>query len=224
MVDLNDKTVPNPNKNPEKLEEERKTDGTRVLVYDGKQKYVTWPDPPPKDDIASVARYVMHISEFGSLATNSTHKGIEGYPFVNVFSVSDGPFNKSTGTPYFYFTPLELSVIDMKANNKVSLTVTEAQSDYCSKKGFDPEDPRCSHAIFTGVMEKIEKDTEEEEFARNALFSRHVEMSSWPSNHDWFFGKIKIQHIYLLDFFGGAQVVDVEEYFAANPFESKKKD
>lgn len=63
---------------------------------------------------ARVARYIIHISDWASLATVSTHPGIEGYPFANVFSISDGTVTNSSGTPYFYLTKLELSVEDLQ--------------------------------------------------------------------------------------------------------------
>lgn len=48
------------------------------------------------------------------MSTISTHEPIAGFPFANVFSVSDGPMRRSTGIPYFYLTDMEISVQDLK--------------------------------------------------------------------------------------------------------------
>lgn len=74
-----------------------------------------------------------------------------------------------------------------------------AQMDYCKSKNYDPEDPRCAKIFLTGRYVKVikintalvnEKKTvinfqvnetsDEYTFARNALFSRHPAMASWP--------------------------------------------
>ena len=39
-------------------------------------------------------------------------------------------------------------------------------------------------------------------------------MESWPENHGFFFSKLDIQNILLLNWYGGAVTVPVEEYFA----------
>lgn len=40
--------------------------------------------------------------------------------------------------------------------------------------------------------------TEEADYAKKALFSRHPEMIDWPSDHNWFFAKFKITQVFLL--------------------------
>ena len=42
-------------------------------------------------------------------------------------------------------------------------------------------------------------------------------MPDWPEGHNWFFAKLNITNILLLDFFGGAITVPVKEYFRATP-------
>ena len=61
-----------------------------------------------------MARYIMHYVDWVALATESTHAGIEKYPFNNIFSMSDGLVCNSTGVPYFYLTDMELSVKDLR--------------------------------------------------------------------------------------------------------------
>ena len=50
--------------------------------------------------------------------------------------------------------------------------------------------------------------------ARAALFSRHPSMQLWPPHHGFFFCKLNITNILLLNYFGGAKTVPVEDYFA----------
>ena len=56
------------------------------------------------------------MTDWTALSTISTHDPIVGYPFANIFSVSDGPIKNSKGTPYFYLTDMEISVQDLKVN------------------------------------------------------------------------------------------------------------
>ncbi|KAA0196798.1 hypothetical protein HAZT_HAZT005327 [Hyalella azteca] len=152
-----------------------------------------------------IQRYIIHISDWATLATISTHANITGYPFANVFSISDGITSNSTGNPYFYLTDLELSVHDLKADPRASLTASLAQSSYCRQRRLDPQDP-------------IKNGTAEAAAAQQALFSRHPEMQDWPQDHGWFVARLAIRHIYLLDYFGGAKVIDPQDYYAAQPF------
>jgi len=175
------------------------------------------PLPPPHDQVARMARFIAHNSDWAALATIATREPIIGFPFANVLSISDGPVDNSTGVPYIYISPWEISARDLAQNNKASLTMSLAQSGYCAKMNYDPEDPRCAHVILTGEFIKLKPESEEEAFARNALFTRHPIMPDWPAGHHWFFAKIDIQNILILDWFGGAVTVPVQEYFDAKP-------
>lgn len=172
--------------------------------------------PPPHDETAKMARYVCHKSDWAAMATIAARDPVRGFPFANVFSVSDGSVGESTGVPYMYTTPMEMSVQDLQSNPEASLTMSLAQSNYCSKQHYDPEDPRCAHIILTGTVVTVLKGSAEAEFAERALFSRHPVMPSWPKDHAWFFAKLNISNILLLDFFGGAVNIPLEDYFDAN--------
>jgi len=189
-------------------------DSDGVTASDGRH----FPPPPPYTEYAAVARYLVAVSSWAAMATTSTHVTIEGFPFANVFSISDGPKDAPTGVPYLYLTPLELSVKDLEVSPKASLTMSLAQTDYCRDRQLDPQDPLCAHLILTGQIEKVAPGSPEEALARAALFARHPEMEQWPEGHDWYVARLAVKHIYLLDYFGGAKVVAVEEYFAAQPF------
>jgi len=173
------------------------------------------PLPPPHDQVARMARFIAHNSDWAALATIATRDPIVGFPFANVLSISDGPVDNSTGVPYIYISPWEISARDLSHNNKASLTMSLAQSGYCAKMDYDPEDPRCAHVILTGEFIKLEPESEEEKFARDALFTRHPIMPDWPAGHHWFFAKIDIENILILDWFGGAVTVPVQDYFEA---------
>eukprot|EP00092_Neocalanus_flemingeri_P047174 GFUD01053368.1.p1 GENE.GFUD01053368.1~~GFUD01053368.1.p1 ORF type:complete len:225 (+),score=58.54 GFUD01053368.1:42-716(+) len=178
---------------------------------------VTDDDPPPHNQAARMARYITHTSNWGAMATVAVREPIVGFPFANIFSLSDGPVDQSSGTPYMYISPWEVSAHDLRQNNQTSITMSLAQGNYCSKMNYDPEDPRCAHIILTGTFVKLTRESEEGQFAKKSLFSRHPIMPEWPEDHGWFFAKLDIKNILVLDFFGGAVTVPLEEYFNANP-------
>ncbi|XP_060626572.1 protein CREG1 isoform X2 [Anolis sagrei] len=173
---------------------------------------------PPHEEAARVARFVAHSCDWAALATLSAQEPpMRGQPFANVFSVSDGPKgSQGSGVPYMYLTALEVSVRDLQVNANASLTMSLAQTSYCKRKGYDPQSPLCAHVIFSGLVEKVPNGTEAD-FAKTALFSRHPEMASWPRDHDWFFAKLNITNVWVLDYFGGIKTVTPEEYFNAVP-------
>ena len=70
---------------------------------------------------------MVHDSSWTAMATMAAREPIMDYPFANIFSISDGPVDRSTGVPYMYLMPLELSAIDLENNDKASLTMTMAQ-------------------------------------------------------------------------------------------------
>jgi hypothetical protein len=62
----------------------------------------------------------------------------------------------------------------------------------------------------------LDKDSEEYQFAQSAFFERHATIKDWPSDHNWVIAKIDIRDIWLIDFFGGATIIDVKSYFAVD--------
>lgn len=174
------------------------------------------PPPPPHQETARTARYISHYSDWGHLATISTLDKIKGLPFGNIFSVSDGPLDNSTGVIYFYVTPMDNTVSDLKKNPYASLTFSEAEGEFCRQMAFDPEDPRCARLTLTGKM--VEVAPEELLFAKEAMFSRHPVMAKWPVGHKWFFMKLELVQVWLQDWFGGVSLIPLEDYFKATPF------
>jgi len=81
----------------------------------------------------------------------------------------------------------------------------------------DPENPVCARLTLTGKVREV-KDPVEKEWALQAMFQRHESMKDWPTNHDWIVAKLELSDIWLIDFYGGASVLDLDKYFAANDF------
>uniref|UniRef100_G3SM52 Cellular repressor of E1A stimulateds 1 n=1 Tax=Loxodonta africana TaxID=9785 RepID=G3SM52_LOXAF len=169
------------------------------------------PPLPPREEAARVARFVAHLCDWGALATISTVQAVRGRPFANVFSLSDGPPGAGSGVPYFYLSPLQLSVGDLQENPYASLTMSLAQTDFCRKHGFDPQSPLCAHIMLSGSVTKVNET--EMDFAKHSLFTRHPEMKTWPSDHNWFVAKLNITNIWVLDYYGGAKIVTPAEYY-----------
>ncbi|XP_076016693.1 protein CREG2 [Genypterus blacodes] len=174
------------------------------------------PPPPPHQETARTARFIAHYSDWGHLATTSTQDTIKGLPFGNIFSVSDGPLDNSTGIIYFYVTPMDNSVSDLRSNPYASLTFSEAEGDFCRQMVYDPEDPRCARLTLTGKM--VDVVPEELELAKEAMFSRHPVMAKWPVGHKWFFMKLELIQVWLQDWVGGISLIPLEDYFKATPF------
>ena len=73
----------------------------------------------------------------------------------------------------------------------------------------------CARLTLTGKLVVLDEDTEEHEFAKDAFFERHPSMAHWPKGHGWVVAKIVVEDIWLIDFFGGATILDPKDYFAA---------
>ena len=173
---------------------------------------------------------------YGVLATYSTR--LPFYPFGNVYS-----FAAVDGIPYFYGTMLDQSFQDVRQNPNVSLTLSEASLtnnnnnnnfldrtaresssvlSSCDIQQYgDPESPVCARLVLSGQFD-ILVDVDAPEFltAKEALFTRHPQMKSWPRNHQWLIGKLNIQDIWLIDYFGGPSILNVTEYLDYEPVAS----
>jgi len=169
--------------------------------------------PPEPDNAALMGRYIINKVNWVSIATESTLKNISGYPFANLKSVSDGPIDQGSGVPYMLLTNLDLSGRDIMVNPKVTIMATLAETEYCSGKGWDLQDPRCGRLIITGKIKKLQKRSKEYLYAKKTLFERHPAMKGWVLVHDFYIGKVDIEHIAVLDYFGGAKFVNVYDYF-----------
>jgi len=172
----------------------------------------------------SFRRWMVYTLNWGVLSTISTRTdtahSLRHAPFGNIYSFSDGDCDtsSSSGIPYLYITDLDQSMKDIYENPTISLTLTEAalSESSCTPEGFtDPENPPCARLVITGTFSKVTSETELK-FAKNAIFSRHPAMQYWPHDHEFFVGKLEIEDLWMLDWFGGASILDVDEYFEAD--------
>ncbi|NXX80899.1 CREG2 protein, partial [Urocolius indicus] len=158
---------------------------------------------------AGSARFLARHNTWGFLATRAAQGKIQGMPYGNCLLLSDGPVNNSTGIPFFYVTPKDNTVADLLKNPVASLTLPEADGNFCRKNVIDPEDPRCARLTLTGQMVTV--PPEEVEFAKQAMFSRHPVVRKWPRSYEWFFMKMNIEHIWLQSWYGEVSPIAVEE-------------
>ena len=188
---------------------------------------------PPTMFSARVARWLVHETVWGSIATisNGHDSGTVGNPFVNPMSHSDGianatdPKQQSTGTPYFLMTGLDETPQDLELNPVGSFSISEDQlagDSICMKT--DGEDPVCARISLTGKFVDVTANgtKAEQDFGLQALYSRHPEFPSFgppgTGDHDFHVWKLVIKTMFILDFYGGATPVTPSEYYAASPF------
>jgi hypothetical protein len=182
------------------------------------------PSPPHFWEKAANARWLTHQLNYGVLSTSSST--LDAAAFGNVQSFADGPSDNSTGRLFFYVSDLDASMKDIAKNPKCSLTLSlQMLDDYCTKEWapvsgqIDPEDPRCTRLTLVGQMRNV--TTEELPFAKDSLFQRHPVMKQWPASHDFHVVTLDIEHIWLIDMFGGASIISPDDYFKAKPSTNK---
>mmetsp|Transcript_10093 Transcript_10093/g.15298 ORF Transcript_10093/g.15298 Transcript_10093/m.15298 type:complete len:196 (+) Transcript_10093:70-657(+) len=168
-------------------------------------------DPPPFWKKAETARWLAHEHLWGTLSTTSVH--LNGQAWGTAKSFVDGSTSNSTGVLYFYDCDINTSIQDIQENPMCAFSLTEAESNRCSVDELDPEDPRCARVSFSGKFLEV-TDPDELKFAQSALFERHPQMESWPDDHTWRVYKIDLTEIFLLDIYGGATIVPIDEYYA----------
>jgi hypothetical protein len=68
----------------------------------------------------------------------------------------------------------------------------------------------------TAVGRAVQPEDKQE--VERLMFSRHPQMRLWAHMaHKWRFYELDIDHVEILDFFGGFHHVSRQEYFAASP-------
>ena len=174
----------------------------------------SWPLFPNK---AKAARKMVHDANWGVLSMlRKDHKG----PFAYVKSVSDGPANVSTGRLWFFLNTEDSMMHDVKTNNNVSFTISQAMIDAelataaCHDK--IAEEPTCGRITFSGKLIALTSATEIAG-AEKALFARHPSMSQWKLHGKFHPFELVISDIFFLNFYGGARPLSVRDYFAASP-------
>eukprot|EP00939_MAST-03C_sp_MAST-3C-sp1_P004258 g4258.t1 len=169
---------------------------------------------PDTDDKALTARWLAHTASFGVLSTTSQHLPGHDVAFGNPQSFCDGP--KGDGRLYFYVSDMDASMQDVASNSECSFALSEEfVQSACSSGSIDVEDPRCVRLVLSGNMVDV-TDAQEEAEAKNAIFERHPSMKSWPSDHHWKITTLNLTTIWLIDTYGGASIVDVDDYYRAS--------
>ncbi|XP_055303118.1 protein CREG1-like [Sitodiplosis mosellana] len=177
--------------------------------------------PPPYRDYGKiphyVARYLVHKSNWTSMGTISSQSFFQGFPMVNVISIADSANNgPSTGHIYFLLTDLDFTGQDLAIDNKLTAMFTEDQDLACTSKNIDTMEPTCARAIFTGKVVRLIPGTDEHKQAAEWYTDRHPASIKWQSTHEFYFCKLDIEQIAVLDYYGGVNYVSVDDYYNAN--------
>jgi len=165
-----------------------------------------------KQEIAENARWLLHETSWGYL-TSSSNK----VPFTDTFSFSDGAAENSTGRIFFYVMGGFSDAFP--EGMPAALTVSEAEIDSsrCNRKSpsLDPEDPRCAKLTLSGNLTK--SSGADIAIGKAVLFARHPQMQHWPSSHHFEVHELILRDIWLIDFFGGGELIAVADFLAAAP-------
>jgi hypothetical protein len=101
---------------------------------------------------------------------------------------------------------MDTSLKDIDADSRVAFSLTMAQLNMCTVNRLDPEDPRCARTVMSGNFVAV-TDAQELAFAQAALFERHPAMATWPADHSWKVHKIDLKEIWLIDIYGGGEII-----------------
>lgn len=172
---------------------------------------------PPYDEYAKVARYLVHKSNWTSMGTISSLSTIHGFPMVNVISIADSALDApSTGHIYFMLTDLDFTGQDLAINNKLTALFTEDQDLSCTTNHTDTMEPTCARVIFVGKVNKLMPNDIEYKQANESFTDRHPASINWRQTHAFYLCKFDIEHIAVLDFYGGPHYVTIDDYYNAN--------
>lgn len=186
-------------------------------------------EPPPWNQTAARARWLVYHSVWGSVGTISVH--LEGAPWGSMRSVADGVGRNSTGTPVLYIPSPDPLAVNVGKDNHATLSFSEAAltQRFSSKgtcNGTDTEDPTCAQITLSGRL-RVLSETSEVQQARINLGQRHP-LAPWLAQGGAHTGgnyyTIDIDSITFLDFYGGPAKISVAEYLAASPPKDQKKE
>ncbi|XP_055697540.1 protein CREG1 [Phlebotomus papatasi] len=173
---------------------------------------------PPYKDYPAMARFLVHELDWSPMGTISTLNSIKGFPMVNVISIADSARGeKSTGRIFFYLTDLDFTGIDLKSSNRLTALFSMEQSRNCSDHSTDAMEPTCARVMVTGTAKQLQKNDEEYDFAKKAMFSRHPAARKWIETHNFYLCELDIAQICVLDYYGGPHFVTPEDYYKADP-------
>jgi len=197
----------------------------------GAQEVIELPLLPRPDftvDAAGHARWIVAKSLWTTVSTLSSTN--EGEPFGNIRSVVDGAcFLRSSGLPYFYLPAPDPTAIDIKADERITLSFTEAAlaervgDDGNPCGGKDAEDPTCGKLTLIGHATPIDDDAQVE-LAKQAFKAQHPR-ASWLSEGGAHTGgnyyTLDLKEIMFLQNYGGFTNISPKEYLEWNADLSK---
>ena len=163
------------------------------------------------EEVAENARWLVHEASWGTLSTLDA----SSEPVGDTLSFSDGAVGNSTGRLFFYLMG------DYEDSLPAALTISQAAlNSSCgsivpTRAEHDPEDPRCGRLTATGVLKKV--SGEDEALGKAGLFARHPQMAHWPASHDFRVHELVPSDIWILDAYGGGQVVKLSDFLSAKP-------
>uniref|UniRef100_A0A8C5MBK3 Cellular repressor of E1A stimulateds 2 n=1 Tax=Leptobrachium leishanense TaxID=445787 RepID=A0A8C5MBK3_9ANUR len=163
--------------------------------------------------LAKNARAIAHQSKWGFLVTLPAQK--MDVPIGNILLTSDGPTKNSTGVPFCYVPANASFISDLLENPGASLTYADLDGEIIRKSSTEPEVPQCTSLTLKGQMKTV--SSEEIDFARKALYSRHSLMMKWSQNKEWLLMRMNTEHIILTNCYGAAVNISLEDYYMANP-------
>lgn len=170
--------------------------------------------PPPHTEYAKMARYVVHNSDWTAMGTISSLKDLQGFPMVNVISIADSPRGgNSTGNIYFYLTMLDFTGQDLENNNRLTMLLSMDQNQYCTNKNIDPMEPTCARIMLSGRIVKPDNTTDDYEFGKRSMISRHPAAIHWLEAHDFYLCRLVIEKVTVLDWYGGPHFVSIQDYY-----------
>ncbi|KAL5290961.1 CREG1.2 family protein [Megaselia abdita] len=168
---------------------------------------------------AKVARNLVHNSDWAAVGTISVDSKIAGFPMVNVISVAD-----KGGVIYFMLVDLDFTGQDWRKTNNVTFLFTEDVNGDCRAHHKDSMEPTCARAMISGNVMPIDKNEKEFKPAIDLFLKRHPAGVHWIDSHDFYICKLNIGNIYVLDFYGGPNLVSVEDYYKASLYEEEPRE
>ena len=65
---------------------------------------------------------------------------------------------------------------DIKSHNFTSFALSESQTNYCTSKNYDPEDPRCARLVISGTWSAVPKGSDEYTKAKAVKFGTEIDI------------------------------------------------
>eukprot|EP00924_Labyrinthula_sp_SR-Ha-C_P014983 maker-scaffold_9-snap-gene-4.12-mRNA-1 protein AED:0.04 eAED:0.04 QI:386/1/1/1/0/0.2/5/106/212 len=162
---------------------------------------------------AEFARWLVSEGEWGIIATSGETRSKDrnfAAPFSNVVS-----FTESNGVPVFYLTKLDPTGLDLEISNYAAFTIAEKSLSGRCKLSV-AEEPICAKLTISGTISPMDKNDEKYSEYEKLLVNKFPQMRLWPSDHGFQVYTMEVMDLFLIDFYGGAPQISVEDYFKAN--------